>query len=48
MTFPCNAFAAPSVGDDPPGFTLQDMDGNWHILSDYFGQVIMLAFMRST
>ena len=40
--------AAPGVGDDPPDFTLQDTDGNWHTLSDYTGQVIMLDFLRST
>jgi len=32
-------------GDPAPDFTLQDVNGSSHSLSDYSGKVILLAFV---
>lgn len=32
------------VGKKAPDFKLQDQDGNWHILADYKGQMVLLYF----
>lgn len=31
------------VGDDAPGFELQDTEGNTHRLSDYEGKIVLLS-----
>jgi peroxiredoxin len=36
-----------SVGSDAPNFTVQDIDGNNHSLSDYAGKVVVLEFMAT-
>ena len=34
-------------GDTAPDFTLKDLKGNWHSLSDYRGKVVVMAFFAS-
>ncbi len=41
------AMAAPGVGDPAIDFTLNDVYGNAHSLSDYQGKVIILNFWTS-
>jgi peroxiredoxin len=40
------ALAAGTVGDAAPGFTLKDLDGNAHSLSDYAGKTIVLEWLN--
>jgi hypothetical protein len=39
-----NNASFPQVGSEAPDFTLQDVDGFWHTLSDYLGKVVYLEF----
>ena len=41
------AFAGPGVGTPAPEFTLTDVNGDYHSLSDYEGKVILLNFWAS-
>ena len=41
-------FAGVNVGDPARDFTLPDVDGNMHSLSDFKGKVVMLFFWQST
>jgi hypothetical protein len=34
----------PQIGSQAPDFTVKDIDGNWHTLSDYVGKVVYLEF----
>lgn len=34
-----------AIGDPVPGFTLKDLDGNEHKLSDYKGKIVVLDFV---
>jgi len=36
-----------AIGGAAPGFTFLDLDGNEHSLSDYLGQVVVLAFFSN-
>jgi hypothetical protein len=36
------------VGDPSPDFTLPDVNGNMHSLSDFTGKVVLLNFWQST
>jgi hypothetical protein len=50
ITFPVTADDQPwvlEVGDEAPDFTLADMDGVLHSLSDYRGQVVVAAFFAN-
>lgn len=40
------ALAAGTVGEAAPGFTLQDLDGDSHSLSDYEGKVVVLEWVN--
>jgi peroxiredoxin len=40
------AFAAGTVGDQAPAFSLQDLDGNTHSLADYGGKVVVLEWIN--
>jgi len=42
----CDAAASATVGDPAPGFTLQDLDGQAHSLSDYRGKVVVLEWIN--
>lgn len=45
LLFSMNVLAAtPETGSDAPDFRLQDQDGEWHTLSDYEGQWVVLYF----
>jgi len=37
--------AGPPVGSPAPDFTLQDIHGVTHSLSDYSGKIVVLAFL---
>jgi hypothetical protein len=39
-----NNTSFPQIDDLAPDFTVQDIDGNWHTLSDYVGKVVYLEF----
>ncbi len=41
------AFAGPGTGSPAPDFTLYDVNGKAHSLSDYEGKVILLNFWAS-
>ncbi len=41
------ALAGPGVGSPAPDFTLKDVNGNDHSLSDYAGKVLLLNFWAS-
>ena len=48
--FPATADDNPNylaMGDQAPGFTFVDLDGSTHSLSDYLGQVVVLAFFSN-
>ena len=50
FTFPASADDNPNylaIGGAAPGFTFLDLDGNEHSLSDYLGQVVVLAFFSN-
>lgn len=40
------AFAAPTIGESAPDFTLTDTHGNSHSLSDYAGQIVVLEWIN--
>ena len=40
--------AAVNVGDPAPDFTLPDVNGEMHSLSDFTGKVVLLNFWQST
>ncbi len=42
------AAAGVNVGTDAPDFTLKDVDGVNHSLSDFEGKVVLLNFWQST
>ncbi len=42
------ALAAVPVGSPAPDFTLNDVNGNPHSLSDFEGKVVLLNFWQST
>jgi hypothetical protein len=41
---PLQAHAAPVVGQEAPGFTLNDINGKAHRLSDYLGSIVVLEW----
>ena len=45
---PLTVEAQVEVGDLAPDFSLYDIDGQEHTLSDYLGNVVYLVFGRST
>ncbi len=50
ITFPVTADDNPSaldLGEAAPGFTYEDLDGTLHSLSNYLGQVVVLAFFSN-
>ena len=50
LSFPVAADDSPNylqIGDEAPDFTLLDMDGVSHTLSDYWGRVVVLAFFAN-
>ncbi len=40
--------AGPPVGSPAPDFTLEDIYGTSHTLSDYSGRIVVLAFLSHT
>lgn len=44
--FTTSAFAAATVGQTAPDFTVTDMDGNTHKLSDYQGKFVVLEWLN--
>lgn len=36
------------IGDPAPDFSLPDVNGEYHSLSDYEGQVVLINFWQST
>jgi len=36
----------PTIGELPPNFTLKDIDGNEHSLSDYMGKTVVLEWIN--
>jgi peroxiredoxin len=44
--FATPALAAGTVGEKAPGFTLTDLDGNPHSLSDYAGKLVVLEWIN--
>jgi hypothetical protein len=44
LLMPLHAHAAPVVGEAAPDFTLKDVDGRAHRLSDYHGSIVVLEW----
>ncbi len=44
LSFACNHDPGPQVGVPAPGFTLPDLEGKLHGLSEYRGRVVVLNF----
>lgn len=46
LTLSVPAFAAGTVGDKAPAFTLTDLDGNTHSLADFAGKTVVLEWVN--
>lgn len=46
LSLACDAAASAVVGEPAPGFTLTDLDGQEHSLTDYQGRVVVLEWIN--